>query len=78
MLLRLFIDRKQMRIVECVFALDAAKENPHRAVPLGEANLIEGHVHRLKRQHRHPLHPLRRLGAGLGEKTIVGAAQRDF
>src|SRR5688572_25152390 len=78
MLLRFLVHWKKIRMVERIFALDAAKEDAHRAVLFGKANFIEGNVHRLKWQHRHPFYPLRGLAAGPGEKAVVGAAQRNF
>src|SRR4030095_7144010 len=78
LLLSFLVNGEKIGIVERVIALDAAKENSHGAVLLGKANLVDGVSHRLQRQHGDPFDSIGSLSAGMGKKTIVGAAKRDL
>ena len=72
------VDWVKLRIVERQVAFHAAEKDAHRAPRLSPLHFRQRRRDIAQRQYHHPLEPIRRLGAGVGDKAVVGPALRDI
>src|ERR1051326_6187280 len=71
-IVRRLIDREKTRIVERLVALEAAKEDSHRAMLLPPVQLFDRLFDRAQRGDDHPAEPSVALRARVGQIAVVG------